>query len=402
MNRKFFTLGIALLCFGIFAACGNANAGEVLPPAPYVIGLASPPADQDQGGSRLLPPEPLPPEERNPDLLPIGVTHASFDDVGQILHFFGGGINFSLVGSQELNNIDTLREFYAVFLNCGSSDMNSRVLREFVYGGGIVYASDLVSSALTEAFPQAFSTSSVSASQTVRRAEIVHESLAAHMRTENLDVVFNMGGWDLATYLNQDATVYIRGYVPGYGVSPLAFSFQYGEGTVFFTSFHNNAQATSDMVNFVEYLVFRIKFIEADREMERRATELGFAHQGQMFGFFGDSMTMAMQMEREEMAVTSAFDGSNMVIAGEAASEPWTAPINRAFPFTFEQGQDFMVSVDAAGGFRLRITQPDGKYTYTTENMLIVENVAAGQWSFQVFPDDENDTRAFAIGIATR
>jgi hypothetical protein len=330
--------------------------------------------------------------------LRIGVTNPGFDDIGWILRHFGAGVEFFNLTRSDLNNLEGLSQFYAIFINCGGHDLvNPRVLRDFVYQGGVVYASDHAGGPLSEAFPGIFSYITQE-SQTVRRADIVHSTLASHMGTTHLDVIFDMGGWYAITYLDENATVYIRGSVLGLGMTPLAFSFNHGLGTVFYTSFHNSAQATLDMIDFIEYLVFRIKLIEIDREMAARAEREGFRYRGQVFG----------------------------MTAPGVASEP--------FFYTFDQ-DEFMLMLDGAqGNFVLTLTDPYGNIFKIDQLGEIVQFVPTpgappppsgmrfepmegggiriiggptGEWSFTITTDASDlDAEAvaptpFAIGIGT-
>jgi len=357
------------------------------------------------------------------DTIKIGVTHPSHDNVGQILNFFGNGVDFYALECDDLGNLERLSEFYAIFINCGSHDsVNSRVLRSYVTQGGIVYASDLAGRPLTSAFPDMFEYTVVDPSLTVRNADIPHSSLASHMGIEQLDVIFNMGGWYVITELSEDATAYIEGYVPGHGTAPLAISFEYGEGTVFFTSFHNNAQATSYMIDFIEYLIFRIKFIEADRTQSLRAASEEFEFQGQVFGFFARSSApvgdaFAAEAEAAEMPMAMEADSSQAVQ-------------QQTFQYNFVEGENFMLMVEAHGeNFTLRLRDPLGNVHYISEHgdlisreltsssprvsQLIFENIEGeygvrvrnaigGEWSFTIVAEDANSDAVFAVGIATQ
>jgi len=364
--------------------------------------------------------------EEGRERLQIGITHAHFDDVGQILRFFGGGIDLHVLSANDFNNIDRLNQFYAVFINCGGDGhVNPRILQTYVAQGGVVYASDLASGTLISAFSDVFEAASVDSPMTVRAAGIPHVSLAAHMGTDQLDVVFNMAGWHVLTDLHEDATIYIEGYVPNHGTSPLAMSFTHGEGTVFYTSFHNNAQATGDMINFIEYLVFRIKFIEADRAMTIMAEREGFASQGQVFGFFaGSPVAQAMSPVSDEMAL-GLFDAESPSI--QASTPPAAAPVPQTFQFTFAQNENFMLMVEAGGqNFTMRLYDPLGNIFYisqdgglisqeaTAQSTMMpvfegidghgvrVSNVVGGEWRFTIIAEDAAADAVFAVGIATQ
>jgi len=317
----------------------------------------------------------------------VGVTHSSNDNVGQILRYFGAGVDFFPLTSADLNSLDRLSRFYAIFINCGSQGMvNSRVLRDFVYAGGIVYASDHAARVLRPAFPGVLEHSTAS-SQTVRGAEITHSTLAAHMRTDEIDVIFDMGSWYVLTELARDATIYIEGYIRGHGYRPLAMSFNHGRGTVFFTSFHNSAQSTGPMIDFIEYLVFRIKFIEADRALAERAARDGFLYSGALFGFFDDDGTAD--------AFAYYFDSDEFQLMFEqqaGVSMRLTDPMGNVFVMD-EAGEIFA----APGAAPL----PPGMAVEGVEGGGVrVRGSAPGEWQFEIEAEDSDADEAFVIGIA--
>ena len=354
----------------------------------------------------------------------IGVTHPSHDNVGQILNFFGRGVDFYELSCADLRNIERLSKFYAIFINCGSHDsVDSRVLRSYVGQGGVVYASDLAGRPLTLAFPDMFEYAVVEPSLTVRNADIAHTSLASHMGVSQLDIIFNMGGWYVITELSEYATTYIQGYVPNHGEAPLAISFNYGYGTVFYTSFHNNAQATSDMVNFIEYLVFRIKFIEADRGLALRAQSEGFEYRGAVFGFFARTSAPAGAMASSD----AMFSPEAMDASAPMASELAQHTVQEFFQYTFNNGEDFMLMIETGGeSFTLRLYDPSGNIYYLSERGELisyymiagepalppifesihgygvrVRNVAGGEWGFAIIAENAACDAVFVVGIAT-
>ena len=333
----------------------------------------------------------------------IGITSPSYDDVGQIIRGIGGNFEFVTLTNAHFANVYALSQFYAIFINCGSHNIvNTTTLRSYVYQGGIVYASDLAGDSLLAAFPGLFSFSTGDA-QTIHNASIVLRSLAMHMGRDHLDVIFDLSGWYVVSNLTADATVYIRGNVAGHGDRPLAFSFDFGRGRVFYTSFHNHMQATGDMLNFIEYLVFRIQHIEAERNLAQMAYEEGYRFDGLVFG----------------------------VLSHNEVSEP--------FYYT-PQENDFMLLFDPQmGDFTIFLQAPDGEVFQTgevgvlsqididmhdldlafqgfpieliTDEMIVeglghrgfrVLNPLDGSWSFWVRSNNPEPELMFAVGLAER
>ena len=411
----------------------------------------------------VLPPPPDPDEIEYceveydyPAPIRIGVTASSFDNVGQILRHFGDGVDFYHVSSRDFANIDLLSGFYAIFINCGShQQVNPRVLNTFVYNGGVVYASDHAGRALRSAFPGMIDFFTNNSGQMVYDADITHSTLASHMRMDTIDVRFNMGGWYSITELSDCATIYIEGVLRDGEQTPLAVSFNYGAGQVFFTSFHNSAQATFNMINFIEYLIFRIKNVEADRNFQETAEREGFAYRGQVFGGAGQAAVamappapMADGAPMPTPAPGSAFmppaaqapgltgldsdwaDDIQITIAGDdapmgMAPGPAFAPPalwEEYFRYTFT-GTGFMLMINPGTGgtlYYVTLIDPAGnRFTIYRDGTIITDapadqtpditleyndgyrvqvmNFTSGEWQFNAETSNNNN---LAIGIA--
>jgi len=376
----------------------------------------------------------------------IGVTPRSADNVGQILRVFSRGAEIQII--EGVNAVRQLLSFSGLFINCGSHNgINSEVLREYVYNGGVVYASDHAGSNIKEAFPGLFDYEVVSAALTVRNADVVHSGLASHMGLEYFNIVFDMSGWYIITHMPDNATTYIQGYIPGHGVTPLAISFNYGEGTVFFTSFHNSAQASGSMIDFIGYLVFRTLFIEAEEDMRRIAEEYGFTYESSVFGFF---------MQQRQYSELGEFEGyetaAGQFDAGAFGDAVMSAPVisdsdmysmeasDSAFGFfsadseisqqleqghfihAAQAGESFMLMIDTSlVNFIIEMKCPAGRYFYlnargelllrlpnapafesvTGRHGVIVRNVSEGDWGFRVIDlGEDGEGNTVAIGIA--
>jgi len=378
----------------------------------------------------------------------IGVTRGATDNVGQILRVFSRGAEI-----QVLNNIHTasqLEPFSGIFINCGShGDVPLEALREYVYNGGVVYASDHAGSNLRAAFPGLFNYEVYYETLTVRNAEIVHSGLASHMGLDHFEIIFNLGGWYIITQMPGDATTYIQGYIPGHGITPLAISFNYGEGIVFFTSFHNSAQASGSMIDFIGYLVFRTLFVEAEEDMRRIAEEYGFQYESSVFGFFmqqrqytetgefagyqttagqfeagafGDAVVSAPTLSDTALSAMDAGDGFESVFRSSSASMSAPQVEQGHFIHTASAGESFMLMIDTSlVNFIIEMKCPAGRYFYLNargelllsvpnapnfevvegRHGVIVRNAAAGEWGFRVIDLGEDGVgNTVAIGIA--
>ncbi|MCL2201021.1 MAG: copper amine oxidase N-terminal domain-containing protein [Oscillospiraceae bacterium] len=361
----------------------------------------------------------------------IGVTRPSFDNVGQILRVFGEAVELYTLSANDLRSIENLQEFYAIFINCGShDDIEASVLNDFVSRGGIVYASDHASDVLRYAFPEVVEFNKGNPSQVISNADIVHSTLAAHMRIDDLDVLFNMSGWHSITALSDSATVYIEGELLGGEIMPLAVSFDYGRGRVFYTSFHNSAQATFHIINFIEYLVFRILNVQADRTLQEAAERDGFVYRGAVFGGAG-AAAGALASSPPAADSEGQAEGTLEMPSPEGPPSPTqniASPAPPAlqdeyFRYTFS-GQGFMLMFSAGSEFYyVTLVDPNGNrfiidsdgtvsigdlsdpgalvpvitLGYSDGYRVRVMNITPGQWRFTAQPRNGDD---IMIGIA--
>ena len=376
-----------------------------------------------------------------PELLSIGVTSASFDDVGQILRHFGHNVELTLLTHADMRSAERLQAFYAIFINCGShGHFDARALNTFVKYGGVVYASDHAGSIINAAFPGVFELYKYNPAQVVSGAVVTHSTLSSHMRADYIGVLFDSSNWYSIVELCEYAIIYIEGELETGETKPLAVSFTYGEGQVFFTSFHNSAQATSHMINFIEYLVFRIKNVEADRSLQESAQRDGFVYRGAVFGGAGRA-AMAMSPAPSPASAPGVagsymweFDAAPESLpafwpagpagqASPAAASPTATPPalwEEYFRYTFT-GQGFMLMLSEGVSFeyvtlidpsdnRFTIysdgqvvtavesdTAPDIVLEYSGGYRVIVRDIAVGEWRFAVQADGD---AGVMIGIA--
>ena len=344
--------------------------------------------------------ERVPAEER----LVMGVSHAVHDNIGAILQAFSNDVDFEIVNLTGRDGY--LEGLSALFINCGVS-FNPTIIRNFVSSGGIVYASDLTSSQLIEAFPSKFVVTGYGSSGLINNAQIVHTGLASQMGTDAMDIMYNLGGWSQVDVICENVTVFITGLYHQRVQMPLAFSFDYGEGRVFYTTFHNNAQASKDMIAFIEYLVFSILNIEADRYLETLFEREGFVLESSNFARFG--VTFADVMDQAGLAIAEEAGGVQFFgLEPPSVASPGAAgeiieierPTERRFVHNFNQGENILVIVDSADeGFTLLVEDPAGNIFEVRQEGIRLSNVMAGSWSFTIIPDDVYTNHTFTLGV---
>lgn len=183
------------------------------------------------------------------DLAPrqrIQVTQPNYDNVGQVLTALG--VPFErYTGDFDCD---------LLFLNCGSADLvPTDRLREYVHRGGYIYASDLTSHLLTTAFPGVFRFPGRSGSSGMVTAKVADDELAAIIGS-SLPINFNMGGWSILE--SAEGTTLLRAAEgTPYARLPLMVEVPVGEGAVYYTCFHNHAQASDKESALLKLLVLK-------------------------------------------------------------------------------------------------------------------------------------------------
>lgn len=174
----------------------------------------------------------------------IEVTSPGYDNIGQVLRVMGVAYEpFS--GAYECD---------LLFVNCGTSDrLDIDRVRQFVETGGCLYASDLTSGFLTQAFPRQFEFDGSGSAGTVP-ANVVDAELQS-MIGRKVKVHFDMGAWSMLRRSAGD--VLVEGASPPYAGRPIMVGVEIGRGAVFYTSFHNRAQASKQEQALLQLLVLK-------------------------------------------------------------------------------------------------------------------------------------------------
>ena len=181
--------------------------------------------------------------------LKLSVTTKHYDDIGAILTEMGLSYkSFNQTGFDR-SKCDVL------FLNCGTSDaIDPNALREFVRSGGCVYASDFADEFLTKAFSENTFKAERKGSAGKYPAKVEDPELKKVIG-DQIDVTMDLGSW--AVIKNHKGTSLIRQRAGLLNEQPLMINFKYGEGEVFYTSFHNHAQASEREKNVLKVMLLR-------------------------------------------------------------------------------------------------------------------------------------------------
>ncbi len=271
------------------------------------------------------------------EIIPIraAVTSSGFDDIGSVLDGINvGNINWDTVPASV--DLQTLIDgnYDVLFINCSSNaDVDGEVIREFVEQGGTVYASDWALDSIEEAFPERNISHAVMSPQSVT-GNIADKGLRTSIKVNNIPIEFDKASWRLVTSeLQDDVTVYVEGRVIG-ALSkqyPLAFSFPYGNngGKVFCTSFHQSANSSQEMNEFMKDLVLTINHNKDINAISEWSKENGYEN---------------------VMPVTAALN---------SAEESASYSLNN-----IDTTSDFAILTYESGDVTINLTAPDGS-TYT-------------------------------------
>jgi hypothetical protein len=194
--------------------------------------------------------------------LKLAVVEGDWDSIEEILDYLGFPYDFYTADAGEalVSDANALAPYDAVFLNCGSSydgwsPAATTGLHDYVFAGGKVYASDWAYIMIERAFPdmihfvdEEFSGPKVGETGMVK-AEVLDPALQDVMGDE-VDLYYQLGAWVVTDGVGKDSLVMVQGdasttsgTIPD---APLTIRAPEGKGTALYTTFHNEAQATSD------------------------------------------------------------------------------------------------------------------------------------------------------------
>ncbi len=335
------------------------------------------------------PPAPLPDiETALPEMvakpLRLGVTPnvPVFDDMGKLLNLLGEGYKFETFPLRDLEDIAKIQKYDIIFLTCSgvpsewldtrigelaregsqtftpNSQMLERVhrtLHEFLRQGKTLYASDWHLAVLSGAFPELLNEELLDVAGKAQdvEAEVTEPELANMLQARKVPLRFDQPEWRPAAFSEDKVKVYLKGTfetMEGQRVhAPLLVKFPFHDGTVIFTSFHNEKQNSETELKLLHYLVFSAVLAKADYDA---GAELGTGGVSTDIGIFSAS-----------------------------SDRPAT------FPYQSAEVQDLrFVLVFRAQGARLKmtVTGPSGQQYEKEDSKTLVIDVAgapAGQWT---------------------
>lgn len=250
----------------------------------------------DAGDDQVAAPVPVEVTEPTPAPTPLQLAvvycprdRAEYDDMGRLLKQLGQGYEYTPIHLNDLIDYDKIAQYDVVFLTCGTYtdpwledrplgrgvrantetrpmnretfDRAKEALRRFVGEGKTLYVSDQMYSLLAYAFDE-YAGGSLRADlgdkQTVE-ARIVDPGLSEALGQE-LSLRFDLPDWHPARFDHPEMTTYLEGrYKTLDGereTAPLLVKFPHEQGSIIFTSFHNEKQNSEKEFQLLKYLVF--------------------------------------------------------------------------------------------------------------------------------------------------
>lgn len=175
----------------------------------------------------------------------IYVTSPGYDDIGGVLDSMG--VTYEPFSGEY--DCDLL------FVNCGTDDrLDPASLQRFVQAGGCLYASDLTSSLIAQAFPGMFQFTG-SGRVGLVAANVVDDELR-QVVGDSTAIDFDMPDWAVLGGC-QGATLVEAAPGTAYAGRPLMVEVECGQGAIFYTCFHNHAQVSDQEGVLLQLLVLK-------------------------------------------------------------------------------------------------------------------------------------------------
>jgi len=198
----------------------------------------------------------------------IYVTSPGWDNIGEVLKSMGVAFE-PFTGGYDCD---------LLFVNCGTKDrLDQARLQRFVYAGGCLYASDLTSGLIAAAFPGMFQFGgSGQAGKVV--ANIVDDELR-QIVGKSIKIHFDMGSWAILQGCQGEILVEAAKST-AYGGRPLMVEVEFGEGAVFYTSFHNRAQLSKQEKVLLQLMVLKQISTASNTTVTQTSRSLGISLTG--------------------------------------------------------------------------------------------------------------------------
>lgn len=198
-------------------------------------------------------------------ILRISVSSPGYDDIGKILET----LKIKYEGFNRIQfNCDLL------FLNCGTSDhISTDKLRMFVQNGGCVYASDLTDTIIDAAFPGYFNFKG-HIGEVCKVYAVVEDMELREIVGKKIQIEYDMPVWAVLNSAKGKVLLYAD-EGSKYSKLPMMVKVNYGKGTIFYTCFHNYAQASEKEKALLQLLVLKQIGSNSNCSIEEAGADLG-------------------------------------------------------------------------------------------------------------------------------
>lgn len=203
----------------------------------------------------------------------IAVADGSFDNIGEILDNMNIEYDDISNNSSFFSDLDEMKQYDIIFAECGTNEMGlggggfgndvddiAYNIRRYVETGHSLYASDWASSFVRYTIPEAATFADSTGGSQDATAEVVSDDMQMLLESDTADINFNLGGWHIMEEAGLATDVQFRGDVNEMDDIPfmIVYDDPIGNGRAIYTSFHNQSQATGDMEDILEFMIFQL------------------------------------------------------------------------------------------------------------------------------------------------
>lgn len=197
---------------------------------------------------------------------PLAFYWGNYDDIQSIIREMGYVLDSLFIADFE--NPATLQQYSIIFINCGDSsryNLNTPVisnnLTAFLNNGGRIYASDWAFGCVKGIHPELNGTYDGETTSSLL-SNVVYSPLQNYLGKNTVDIRYNLPDW-LSLDPNNNYTQnipFVRATYQSVTNNPTAFFRETysGGGKLIYTTFHNEAQLSSDMTKILQFFVFEL------------------------------------------------------------------------------------------------------------------------------------------------
>lgn len=195
------------------------------------------------------------------DQVKIGVTGAHHDNMQAVLDDLG--YRYTEIYAENLPDYDEISQYDVVFVNCADGletaageAAKTGSIEKFVEEGGFLYTSDFAYTFIEKCLPEYADFIGKKGEVQNVEADVVDSGLEQHLDSDSISLSFDKANWVPVDNISVEVTTYVQGEVGwsgGFGEKPIVIGFDYGEGRVLYTSFHQAAQG-ENAAALMEYL----------------------------------------------------------------------------------------------------------------------------------------------------